>query len=66
MTAEKQRDESNIECPECGEPMTRDRRFLMEGHTPFRCSNGHWAVDDDEPIQRPEGGFMPIPRRSSK
>lgn len=47
-------------CPECGEPMKRDRRLLVEGHTPFRCANGHMAVDDSEPIQRPEGGFFPI------
>jgi len=44
-----------INCPECGEPMKRDRRLLIGGRTPFVCPNRHMAVDDAEPEQNMKG-----------
>lgn len=56
-----------LTCPDCGGTASRDRRFLTEGRTPFICRRdaggcGAWIVDDNEPVQRPEGGFVSIPQ----
>ena len=44
-------DPNVLTCPECGEPMHRDRRILVHGRTPFRCVNRHLAIDEAEPVQ---------------
>lgn len=49
-------------CPKCDAEMWRARRVTVGGRVPWRCMNGHLAVDDAEAARLAGCGYLPVVR----